>query len=48
MSEWLDLMLDEIARKKREEREAREEAERRGADGDKKAAARKPKRTQSK
>ena len=29
MSEWLDLMLDEIARKKREIREAREELERR-------------------
>jgi len=48
MSEWLDLMLDEIARKKREEREAREEAKRRGAAGDKKAAPREPKKNQSK
>ena len=30
MSEWLDLMLEEIARKRREEKEAREELERRG------------------
>lgn len=29
MSEWLDLMLDEIARKKREAREANEESKRR-------------------
>lgn len=29
MSEWLDLMLGEIARKKREEIEAEEETERR-------------------
>ena len=29
MSEWLDLMLDEITRKQREEREALQEAERR-------------------
>ncbi len=29
VSEWLDLMLEEIARKKKEEKEAREEAERR-------------------
>lgn len=29
MSEWLDLMLDEIKRKQREEREALQEAERR-------------------
>ena len=29
MSEWLDLMLDEIRRKQREEREALEEADRR-------------------
>lgn len=29
MSEWLDLMLEEISRKRRESREAREELERR-------------------
>ncbi|MBT8092888.1 MAG: hypothetical protein KJN77_07625 [Gammaproteobacteria bacterium] len=29
MSEWLDLMLEEIARKQREEREARQEMQRR-------------------
>ena len=29
MSEWLDLMLDEVARKEREAAEAREEKERR-------------------
>ena len=29
MSEWLDLMLEEIARKKREAQEAREEVRRR-------------------
>lgn len=29
MSEWLDLMLEEIERKKKETREAREEAARR-------------------
>lgn len=29
MSEWLDLMLQEIARKQREEREARQEIQRR-------------------
>jgi len=29
VSEWLDLMLEEIARKKREEKEARVELERR-------------------
>ena len=33
MSEWLDLMLDEIARKQREIREAREELERRAESG---------------
>lgn len=33
MSEWLDLMLEEIARKKRESREAREELERRAESG---------------
>ncbi|MCP5090755.1 MAG: hypothetical protein GY949_07520 [Gammaproteobacteria bacterium] len=30
MSEWLDLMLEEIARKQRENKEARDELERRG------------------
>ncbi len=29
MSDWLDLMLEEVARKQREAREAREELERR-------------------
>ncbi|MDH3614041.1 MAG: hypothetical protein OEU90_07600 [Gammaproteobacteria bacterium] len=29
MTEWLDLMLEEIARKKREAKEAEEEAQRR-------------------
>ena len=29
MSEWLDLMLEEVARKEREAKEAREERERR-------------------
>lgn len=29
MSEWLDLMLDEVARKQREAREARDEQARR-------------------
>lgn len=29
MSEWLDLMLEEISRKRRESREAQEELERR-------------------
>lgn len=29
MSEWLDLMLDEIARKQRESKEAQEELQRR-------------------
>lgn len=29
MSEWLDLMLDEIARKKRESKEAEDELQRR-------------------
>lgn len=32
MSEWLDLMLEEIARKKREAREAEEEQQRREPD----------------
>ena len=35
MNDWLDLMLAEIARKRREAREAREELERRKADEDK-------------
>jgi len=34
MSEWLDLMLEEIARKQREESEARQELQRRGTAGD--------------
>lgn len=29
MSEWLDLMLEEVARKQREQKEAAEEAKRR-------------------
>ena len=47
MSEWLDLMLDEIRRKQREERDALQEAKRR-AEQDK--AVKKParKRAQSK
>ena len=32
MSDWLDLMLEEIARKKRELEEAKKELERRGED----------------
>lgn len=32
MTEWLDLMLEEVARKQREAREAREEKERRASD----------------
>lgn len=31
MSEWLDLMLEEISRKRRESREAQNELERRAA-----------------
>ena len=43
MSEWLDLMLDEITRKRREERDALQEAERRAElDKASKPAARKP------
>ena len=38
MSEWLDLMLDEIARKKREAREAEEELRRRSGNGNDKPA----------
>ena len=33
MSEWLDLMQEEIARKQREDREARQEMQRRGTAG---------------
>ncbi len=36
MNDWLDLMLEEIARKRREAREAKEELERRKAEDDKK------------
>lgn len=32
MSEWLDLMLDEVRRKQKEAREAREEMDRRRAE----------------
>lgn len=39
MSEWLDLMLEEIARKEREAREARKELERRSDAPDEKAPA---------
>lgn len=46
MSEWLDLMLDEISRKKREAREAMEETKRRADANKKKQAA--PDNTQSK
>jgi len=46
VSDWLDLMLDEIARKKREAREAREELERRTKAREKEAAA--PESAQSK
>ncbi len=42
MSEWLDLMLEEIARKRREEREARQELERRAGERDNGAAAKTP------
>ncbi len=42
MSEWLDLMLDEIARKRRESREAREELERREKAGEDKQRAPRP------
>jgi hypothetical protein len=38
VSEWLDLMLDEISRKKRESREARDELERRNEAAKEKAA----------
>jgi len=46
VSEWLDLMLEEISRKEREAREARKELERRSGAPDKKAPA--PDSTQSK
>ena len=42
MSEWLDLMLDEIARKRRESREAEEELERRKKAGQDKRSTPKP------
>ena len=42
MSEWLDLMLEEIARKRREEREARQELERRASEDKKEGAAKVP------
>jgi hypothetical protein len=35
MSEWLDLMLEEIGRKKREAKEASDEVARRSGDKDK-------------
>lgn len=47
MSEWLDLMLEEIARKKREAREAEEELARRERE-DKKARSDAPRGVQSK
>ena len=42
MSEWLDLMLDEVARKQREAKAAREESQRR-AQETQADAAKKPK-----
>jgi len=48
VSEWLDLMLDEIARKKREAKDAREERERRQQDSEDKARTDTPRKTQSK
>ena len=43
MSEWLDLMMDEVRRKQREQREALQEIERRKAQDEKdKLATRKP------
>jgi len=39
MSEWLDLMLEEIARKRREEEEALEELDRRRSDPQEDAGA---------
>jgi hypothetical protein len=38
VSEWLDLMLDEIARKKREQAEAEKERRRRAEERDETAA----------
>ncbi|MGI9237258.1 MAG: hypothetical protein ACR2QZ_07665 [Woeseiaceae bacterium] len=38
MSEWLDLMLEEIARKRRESEEARDEMKRREEGGKKQPA----------
>ena len=35
MSEWLDLMLEEVKRKKRESKEAEEESARRASGNDK-------------
>lgn len=45
MSEWLDLMLDEIARKQRESKEAAEELKRRKAEDERRPT---PAPTQSK
>lgn len=45
MSEWLDLMLEEIARKQRESKEAQDELQRRE---DAKSNSSSAKRTQSK
>ncbi len=42
MSEWLDLMLEEIARKRRESKEAEEELERRGTSKEKSPAPKSP------
>ena len=42
MSEWLDLMLDEIARKKREQAEAEEERRRRAQERDEADATDRP------
>lgn len=42
MSEWLDLMLDEIARKKREQAEAEEERRRRAQERDETEATDQP------
>lgn len=36
MSEWLDLMLEEVVRKKREARDAEEEIKRRNKEADEK------------
>ena len=46
MSEWLDLMLEEIARKRRESREAEQELERRKSAGQDKRS--KPERSHAK